>query len=87
MLAPGVMIYTILGVSSGTSIAASYVAGAVAQFLEWAVIERNAVLVSGIGIRGYFVLGARSDLDLPYPNRELGYGKLDLQGVFNELRR
>lgn len=87
LLAPGVMIYTILGVSSGTSIAASYVAGAVAQFLEWAVVERNAVLVSGTGIRGYFVLGARRDLDLPYPNRELGYGKLDLQGVFNELRR
>lgn len=87
LLAPGIMVYTPLGASSGTSIAASYVAGAVAQFLEWAVIEDNAVLISGTGIRGYFVLGARRDLDLPYPNREWGYGKLDLEGVFNELRR
>ncbi len=87
LLAPGIMVYTLLGVSSGSSIAASYVAGAVADFLQWAVVEGNAVLISGTGIRGYFVLGARRDLDLPYPNREWGYGKLDLEGVFNELRR
>lgn len=87
LVAPGIGVYTPLGGSSGTSIAASYVAGAVANFLQWAVIEDNAVLISGTGIRGYFVLGARRDLDLPYPNREWGYGKLDLEGVFNELRR
>lgn len=87
LLAPGIMVYTPLGASSGTSIAAAYVAGAVAQFLQWAVIEGNAVLISGTGIRGYFVLGAKRDAEMPYPNREFGYGRLDLQGVFNELRR
>lgn len=87
LVAPGIMIYTPLGVSTGTSIAASFVAGAVADFLQWAVIEGNAVLISGGGIQGFFVLGARREEQLRYPNREWGYGKLDLEGVFNELRR
>ena len=87
LAAPGIDVYTPFGRSTGSSIAASFVAGAVADFMQWAVVEENAPLISGMGIRGYFVLGADRETDLPYPNREWGYGKLDLQGVFDELRR
>lgn len=87
LVAPGINVYTPIGTSTGTSIAASYVAGAVANFLQWAVIEGNAPLISGVGIRGYFIQGAAREQELRYPNREWGYGKLNLQGVFNELRR
>jgi hypothetical protein len=87
--------YVILGIpvvqsmfgTAGSSIAAAFVAGAVADFMQWAVVEENAPLISGTGIRGYFVLGARRTPDVPYPNREWGYGRLNLQGVFDELRR
>ena len=87
LVAPGIDVYTPLGAGSGTSIAASYVAGAVADFMQWAVIEGNAPLISGLGIRGYFVQGAERDMEMRYPNREWGYGRLNLQGVFDELRR
>lgn len=87
LVAPGIAVYTPLGASTGTSIAAAFVAGAVADFMQWAVIEENAPLISGVGIRGYFVQGASREPELRYPNREWGYGKLNLQGVFDELRR
>ena len=87
LTAPGIDAYTPIGSSSGTSIAAAYTAGAVADFMQWAVVEKNVPLISGLGIRGYFVQGAERDLELRYPNREWGYGRLNLQGVFDELRR
>ena len=87
LVAPGINVYTPFGVSTGSSIASAFVAGAVADFMQWAVIEGNAPLISGMGIRGYFVLGAERDSELRYPNREWGYGRLNLQGVFDELRR
>lgn len=87
LAAPGIDVYTPFGISTGSSIAAAFVAGAVADFMQWAIIEENAPLISGTGIRGYFVLGAQRTPDVPYPNREWGYGRLNLQGVFDELRR
>ena len=87
LTAPGQNVYTPFGVSTGSSIAAAFTAGAVADFLQWAVIEKNAPLISGLGIRGYFIQGAEREEDLVYPNREWGYGKLNLNGVFVALRR
>ncbi len=72
LAAPGNDIYTPIGADSGTSLAASYVAGAVADFMQWAVIEENAPLISGVGIRGYFIQGAAREPELQYPNREWG---------------
>ncbi|MFI3238132.1 MAG: S8 family peptidase [Lachnospiraceae bacterium] len=87
MIAPGVMLETPVGITSGTSIAGAYVAGAMADFMQWAVVERNAVLVSGIEIEGYFIRGATREDGMEYPSRELGYGKINLAGVFESLRR
>lgn len=87
LTAPGIYVYTLFGTTSGTSIAASYTAGAVALFLQWAVIEENNPLVSGVDIRGYFIQGAGRAFALRYPNREWGYGTLQLRGVFDKLRR
>jgi len=87
LAAPGQNVYTPFGVSTGSSIAAAFTAGAVADFLQWAVIEGNVPLISGLGIRGYFIQGAEREPELVYPNREWGYGKLNLNGVFVALRR
>jgi len=70
--APGVNVFTIRGRQSGTSLAASITAGAVAQFMQWAVVEKNNRTVAGQEIKNYFVRGASRNFDVAYPNREWG---------------
>ena len=83
--APGVEISTILGADSGSSLAAAITAGAVANFLQWAVIEGHDTTVNSITIRNYFVRGADRERNIDYPSREWGFGKLNLAGVFRAL--
>ncbi len=83
--APGVNVSTIRGTNTGSSLAAAITAGAVAQFMEWAVVEENNVAVESREIKNYFVRGASRDFGLNYPNREWGYGRLNMVGVFNAL--
>ncbi|MDE6404550.1 MAG: S8 family peptidase, partial [Lachnospiraceae bacterium] len=45
LAAPGVGVYTALGVTDGSCMAAALAAGCVAQFLEWAVVDGNAFAV------------------------------------------
>ena len=83
--APGVEISTILGAESGSSLAAAITAGAVANFMQWAVIEGNDTTVNSVTIRNYLVLGAKREQNIIYPSREWGFGRLDLAGVFRGL--
>lgn len=83
--APGVDVSTVRGTQSGSSLAAAFTAGAVAQFLQWAVVENNNDAVSGREVKNYFIRGAARESDLFYPNREWGYGRLNIYGVFDNL--
>lgn len=83
--APGVNIPTIRGRQSGSSLAAAVTAGAVSQFMQWAVVERNNQVVEGREIKNYFIRGASRDAGVTYPNREWGYGRLNLAGTFDAL--
>ena len=58
---------------------------AVAQFFQWAVIEGNNRLAESREIRSYFIRGAVRTPGLTYPNREWGYGKLNLEETFQAL--
>lgn len=82
---PGVNVSTIRGEQTGSSLAAAMTAGSVAQFLQWAVVENNDDAVSGREVKNYFIRGAARDSDLFYPNREWGYGRLDIVGVFDNM--
>ncbi len=84
--APGVDIPTTLGERSGSSLAAAMTTGAVAQFLQWAVVERNHQFAESREIKSYLIRGAARTNDTTYPNREWGYGRLDMQGVFETIR-
>lgn len=84
--APGVNISTIFGPATGSSLAASVTAGAVAQFLQWAVVERKRIIVEGVEVKSYFIRGARRSGEIMYPTPSWGYGALDLRGVFEALR-
>ena len=83
--APGVGVETITGKRSGASFAAAITAGAVAQFFQWAVVERNQLFAESREIQSFFLRGAARNRDLSYPNREWGYGRLNLEGVFESL--
>ena len=73
--APGVNMSTIRGKETGSSLAAAITAGAVAQFMQWAVVDGNNRIVANREIKNYFIRGASRSADLTYPNREWGeYG-------------
>lgn len=83
--APGVNVSTIRGRRTGSSLSAAITAGAVAQFFQWAVIEGNNRLAESREIRSYFIRGAVRTPGLSYPNREWGYGRLNLEETFQAL--
>lgn len=85
LAAPGVNVPTLYGNRTGSSLAVAMAAGGVAQFMQWAVVEGNSPLADTREVRNYFIKGARRMNALDYPNREWGYGALDVYGVFLEL--
>lgn len=85
LAAPGVNVPTLYGNRTGSSLAAAVTAGGVAQFLQWAVVEGNSPLADTGEVRNYFIKGATRKAELNYPNREWGYGSLNVYGVFESL--
>lgn len=71
---------------SGTSVAAAHTAGIAALLLEWGVVRGNLPRMSTIEMRKLLIRGARRDASLDYPNRDWGYGILDIYNVFDSLR-
>lgn len=82
---PGVNVSTILGRRTGSSMAVALAAGASALFLEWAVIDGYQPRVESRELKNYLIRGANRSPGEEYPNREWGYGRLDLRGTFNVL--
>lgn len=83
--APGVNVDTLYGRRSGSSLSAALTAGAAAQFMQWAVVQGNSPLAESKEVRNYFIQGASRTPEQSYPNRELGYGRLNLAGTFEVL--
>lgn len=85
LVAPGVRVPGKIGRISGSSFSAAIAAGAAAQFFEWAVLRQNSMLVNTNQMKNFFIRGAKRKPTYSYPNREWGYGALNLQGVFDVL--
>lgn len=71
---------------SGTSVAAAHTAGIAAMLLEWGVVRRNHILMDSVDIKNLLIRGAIRDPNIVYPNREWGYGILDIYSTFLNLR-
>lgn len=71
---------------TGTSAAAAITAGGVAQVMQWALVEQNDPTLSNAGIKNILIRGTARTNERSYPNREWGYGALDVYGAFNGLR-
>lgn len=72
---------------TGSSIAAGITAGAVALMLEWLVYQLGENGIDSIQIRNLLVLGTERKPNEVYPNREWGYGSLNLYEAFDAIRR
>lgn len=74
------------GTRTGTSVAAAITAGAGALLLEWTGVRRNDISASTVNIKNYFIRGAERDDNSNYPNREWGWGRMDLYQTFENFR-
>lgn len=72
---------------SGASAAAAITAGAVALLLEWILLELGNPAIDAYQIKSLLTIGAVRPEDIEFPNREWGYGLLDLYNTFEEIRR
>lgn len=68
---------------SGTSGAAALTAGSAALLMEWSMRRGNNLrYFTGYEIKNFLIRGAQRNRMEPYPNREWGYGTLDLYQSF-----
>lgn len=84
LAAPGVRITSILGEVSGSDAAAAILAGASAQYMQWAVTEENQMNANSQTLKNFLIRGARRLPTLTVPNREFGWGFLDLENSFRQ---
>lgn len=71
---------------TGSSIAAAHVAGAVADILSWGLVSGNDPTINSRSVKALLIQGAKRNPAYTYPNREWGYGTLDLYQTFLSLR-
>lgn len=72
---------------SGSSISTAITAGAAALMLEWLIYQTGTPIIDTTQIKGFFSLGAIQPENMTFPNREWGYGQLNLYNTFEEIRR
>jgi subtilisin family serine protease len=71
---------------SGTGVAAAHTAGIMAMILEWGIVNGNNPRLDSIEIKNFLIAGAKRNPNETYPNRDWGYGILDIYNVFSALR-
>ena len=73
------------GRESGTSISAALTAGATALFVNWGLQSDPPRYFTNREIKSLLIRGATRSSNLLYPNREWGYGTLNLYQIFQVL--
>jgi subtilisin family serine protease len=72
---------------TGTSVAAAYTTGVAAMLFEWGIINGNYPYMNTQDMKVFMLRGARRRPDTTYPNKDWGYGILDVYDIFNSLRK
>lgn len=71
---------------TGSSVAAAHTAGVIALMYEWGTVRGNDPGMDSGVIKHQLMRGARRRPNLTYPNRDWGYGILDIFSVFENMR-
>lgn len=72
---------------SGSCVSAAVTAGAVALMLEWLIYTREVPGIDSYQVKSLLILGAVRPRTMEYPNREWGYGQLNLYNTFETMRQ
>lgn len=72
--------------STGTGVATAHVAGLAAMLLEWGILKGAYPGIDTVEIKRFLIRGAKRSAILQYPNRDWGYGIVDIYNVFEILR-
>ena len=67
--------------------AAAFGAGIGALMQEWAIVQGNDLSLNGQNMRFYLIQGADRPGAYDYPNREWGYGMVNIYDAFLSMRR
>lgn len=70
---------------SGSSVATAVVTGACVLLLQWGIIDGNDLSLYSIKLKSLLIYAADRDGIYEYPNENLGFGRLNLEGVFRVL--
>ena len=71
---------------TATSAAAAHTSGIAAMILEWGIVKDNYPRIDSVEVKKFMIRGAKRSPGLTYPNRDWGYGILDIFNVFDTLR-
>ena len=71
---------------TGTGAATAHASGIAAMVLEWSIVEGNLPRIDTVGIKKFLIRGARRSNNISYPNRDWGYGIIDIYNSFFILR-
>ena len=71
---------------TGTSVSAALTSGAAAILLHWGILQSNYPFMNTSVVKTWLIRGAKRNPASSYPNREFGYGTLDLYETFFRLR-
>lgn len=72
---------------SGSCVSAAVTAGAAALMLEWLIYIQEVPGIDSFQIKSLLILGAVRPKTMEYPNREWGYGQLNLYNTFEVMRQ
>ena len=74
------------GPFTGTSVSTAHTAGVVALMLEWGTVKGNDPGMDSTAIKNHLIRGAIRRENIVYPNRDWGYGILNILNVFENMR-
>ncbi|MBH1940448.1 S8 family peptidase [Mobilitalea sibirica] len=71
---------------TGTGAATAHCAGITAMILEWGILREFYPNITTAEVKSFLIRGAFRNERIQYPNRDWGYGAIDIFNVFNQLR-
>ena len=87
-VAPGVNVEGIYpnGLGGMTSVSSAITTGASALLMQWAIVQKNFLSLTGNRLRLILIRGCDRDKNREYPNFQWGYGTLNLLKTFSTFR-